>query len=96
MTPGDMQIVAEYRRRRRRQMLVLAPALVMLFMYLWANQRGTPRVVGIPRDMFEGIALLALPPLLLFTVSNWRCPACNEYVRGFNPRQCPKCGVSFR
>ena len=48
-------------------------------MYLWANQRGTADVVGIPRDMFEGIALLALPPLLLFTVSNWRCPSCNEY-----------------
>jgi hypothetical protein len=92
----DMNIIAEFRRRRRRQLLVLIPALVMLFMYLWANERGTPHVVGIPRDMFEGVALLSLAPLLLFTVSNWRCPSCNEYVRGFNPRQCPKCGVFFR
>jgi hypothetical protein len=92
-----MTIVTEFRRRQRRQFLALAPVIVMLFLYLWANQRGTPDVAGIPRDMFEGVALLSLPPLLLFTVSNWRCPSCNEYlVRGFNPRQCPKCGVSFR
>lgn len=68
----------------------------MLCMYLWANQRGTADVVGIPRDMFEGLALLSLPPLILFTVSNWRCPSCQEYLRGFNPRECPQCGVSFR
>jgi hypothetical protein len=96
MVSAAMDVVAEFRRRRRRQLLAVIPALVMLFMYFWANERRTPDVVGIPRDMFEGIALLSLPPLLLFTVSNWRCPSCNEYVRGFNPHQCPKCGVSFR
>jgi hypothetical protein len=92
-----MTVVAEFRRRRRKQFLAMTPSLMMLFMYLWANQRGTLDVVGIPRDMFEGVALLSLPPLLLFTVSNWRCPNCNEYlVRGFNPHECPKCGVSFQ
>ncbi len=85
-----MMIVAEYRRRRRRQILAIGPVLVIMFVYMWANQRGTADVVGIPRDMFEGIALLALPPLLLFTVSNWRCPSCHEYIRGFNPRECPR------
>ena len=74
----------------------MTPAIAMLCMYLWAKERGTPDVVGIPRDMFEGIALLSVPPLILFTVSNWRCPSCQEYLRGFNPRVCPQCGVSFR
>ena len=33
---------------------------------------------------------------LVFSIKNWRCPACDASLRGeSSPRSCPKCGVPF-
>jgi hypothetical protein len=34
---------------------------------------------------------------LIFSLRNWRCPACNRYLgRTFNPRYCQGCGFELR
>jgi predicted RNA-binding Zn-ribbon protein involved in translation (DUF1610 family) len=34
---------------------------------------------------------------LVFSLRNWRCPACNKYLgKGTLPHYCPNCGVELR
>jgi hypothetical protein len=34
---------------------------------------------------------------VIFSVLNWRCPACNMSLgRAFNPRHCRECGIALR
>lgn len=87
----DERVVADFRRRRLRQYLAVAPALVLVVLFMWARDRGTPDVAGIPRDAFYGVGLLTLFALGGFTHTNWRCPACHGYLSSFNPRRCPRC-----
>jgi len=43
------------------------------------------------------LALLALIPVVVLTLLNWRCPSCNKLLKiGSNPGFCPTCGVRLR
>jgi hypothetical protein len=52
-----------------------------------------------PFDSPAGIGLFvaALAAILIFTLQNWRCPACRKYLgKGAFPRFCPRCGVALK
>ena len=93
--------IAEFRRefaeRRRRQLvlaIVLAPAALAALLYqrhLATTVGGFSPRVGVP------VFLALVAGGLVFSLRNWRCPACSRYLgRGINPRNCYSCGVKLR
>lgn len=83
---------AEFAARRRRQIAVavvigLGAILLMVMPDRQALNRG------------PGLFVLfgAMAAILVFTLQNWRCPACQRYLgKGANPSFCPRCGVALR
>jgi hypothetical protein len=86
---------AEYARRRKKQLLVaiLIAPLVLVAIFT----RGVGEAVwGIPSQVFAICFLLLIVAAVIFSFSNWRCPACNRYLgRGISYKFCPSCGVQL-
>lgn len=87
----------EFAARRRKQLLVTVPFIILLILFATINE-GTGLVLGsIPISVFAPIFIIAVIVLLIFSIKNWRCPACHKYLgKAFNPRYCSKCGVGLR
>jgi hypothetical protein len=86
-----------YARRRRRQRTLTVSLVALIFGLFFL----APRFLG----KFGGLSVTAIAPLsfvlvagaLIFSLRNWRCPACNRYLgRTFNPRHCQGCGFELR
>ena len=91
----------EYRRlfalRRRRQILLAVPLLPVLIGVLAVRDRGDAVLFGIPAVIWGPAFLMLVIGALIFSLWNWRCPACNKYLgKGMSPRFCPKCGVALQ
>ena len=71
----DPRIVAEFKQRQRRQLLVSLPLVALVFVVLWAGQHGQSMSGGCPIPAAPAFTILIA--LILFSVKNWRCPACN-------------------
>jgi hypothetical protein len=87
----------QYSIRRRRQLMVSVPLILVLIVFATANE-GTGLVLGaIPINLLAPVFIIAIVGVLIFSLRNWRCPACNKYLgKTFNPKFCSKCGVSLR
>ena len=84
--------------RRRRNQLVLAAALVPNVAAVLLYQRHlVSTIFGMSAQVAGPIFLVLAVGGLLFSLWNWRCPACSNYLgRAINPRHCPNCGVRLR
>lgn len=85
-----------YARRLRKRLIMMA--LLLAVMASLALTEDGAIILGLPDAVFGPIALVAaIAGWVIFEGRNWRCPACHEYLgRGFNPRQCRRCGVELR
>ena len=92
---------AEFKRefavRRNRQVMLAVPLVALvLVITLAGGRRGSGDILGIDRQTF-GIGFFALVGgALLFSLRNWRCPACDKYLGKGSPHFCPRCGVELR
>ena len=84
--------------KRRRKQLVLIALLAPLIVAAVAYQRGVAATIfGISPHVAAPIFLALVVGALLFSLRNWRCPACSRYLgSGINPKHCPHCGVALR
>ena len=84
----ELEFKREFAVRRRRQRLLVIPfVLIVIAITVARNRYGFTA----PGALFA-TAIVAL----LFSVRNWRCPACKRYLgRGMNPRFCARCGVAL-
>lgn len=87
----------QYGRRRKAQWIIAAIIIGaggLLVMSQAALARGpNDRLALSFLTLFIAIVLVAL----VFTLRNWRCPACNGYLgRNMGVNFCPKCGVQLR
>lgn len=83
--------------RRRRQFLVVAPLLALIVGLAAAADPRTQAVLGVPAATWAPAVFSALAGAAVYSLFNWRCPACNRYLgRQWNPRFCSKCGVPLR
>lgn len=81
---------------RKRQLLATIP-LVAVLVFLGFSDQETGASFGVPVVVWLPIAGLFVLGLVLFSLKNWRCPACRKYLgKGFGPKFCPKCGVALR
>ena len=87
----------EYSTRRRRQLVVSAPFIVAIVLLAVAQDREAGTVAGIPQGIWLPVFVVGVIGLLIFSLFNWRCPACSAYFgRTWNPRFCSKCGTPLR
>ena len=76
-------ILRDVRRRRNRQMLVSLPAAAVALFFIVVRQNPA--------------GLVAVVPVVLFALWNWRCPACNTYLgKPTWPSFCHNCGVPLK
>jgi hypothetical protein len=88
----------QFTKRRRRQLMFFYSPIVILIMLLLSIDETTGQLLGfIPASIFTPVSIIALVGVLIFSIKNWKCPACNHYFeKAFNPSFCSKCGVKLR
>jgi hypothetical protein len=86
-----------YARRRRRQH-ALTFSLVALFLgVFFLGPRYLGRIPGLSVTAIAPVSFLLVAGALIFSLRNWRCPACNRYLgRTYNPKYCQGCGIELR
>jgi fatty acid desaturase len=88
---------AEFAKRRKRQLLVSLPVVAAILIVAVASENAKVPLFGLPPAVAGAIAFAAILGTLVFSLSNWRCPACNKYLgKGIGPSFCPRCGVPLR
>jgi len=86
----------QFGERRRRQLLITLPLLAVFGLYVWMLQHPGASLVGLSPATVTVAALVFVACFVVFTLSNWRCPACHGYLgKGISPRFCRKCGVQL-
>jgi Na+/alanine symporter len=87
----------EFARRKRRQLLVTAPFLLVVFAVAVFSAQLRRFADGSSLLVPIAAFLLVIGGLLVFSLRNWRCPACDRYVgRSTAIHRCPKCRVALR
>ncbi len=85
-----------FARRRRNQLMFSLGVVALVGFFAFARNRPQTRP-GILVRIAVPTALAASVGLVIFSLQNWRCPACDGYLgRVGNARFCPKCGVALR
>jgi drug/metabolite transporter (DMT)-like permease len=94
MVPAS-QIIDEFRRRRTRQFVAAVPGIAGIILALMAVTHGS--LFGIDGDLLALAGGSAFVAYAIFSIVNWRCPACSRYLgKGMNPSFCPRCGTRLR
>jgi len=98
MTPDQQEEIQQmFALRRRRQILLAVPLLPVFIGVLVVREGGNGAVLGVPAEVWGPAFLVLAIGALLFSLWNWRCPACEKYLgKGISPRFCPKCGVTLQ
>ena len=88
----------QFARRRKRQLILAVPLVVMVLGFaVLTDERNQVTLPGIPASILPAVFLAVVVGALIFSLRNWRCPACDKYLgKGVNPRFCPKCGVALQ
>lgn len=86
------------KRRQIIGMMLYAPFMAFLFILASTAEQTGSIAFGIPLFLFWSVFVGALLGMLIFTLYNWRCPACHEYLgrKHLNPRYCPACGTQLQ
>ncbi len=78
----------QYAERRKRQIGFSIVFVLVLLPIAIASERVS---------WFPFLMIAVIVPGIVFSLRNWRCPACGGYLgRSFNPKFCQKCGVQLR
>jgi hypothetical protein len=93
----EAQILGAFSRRRRNQLLLLGALMPITIGALLYQRHVVGTVLGMPAQLGAPIFLVLVVGSVLFSLWNWRCPACGGYLgRSLNPKYCPSCGVRLR
>jgi hypothetical protein len=65
-------------------------------MFLARNNNGF-WLFGLPQNVTVGVFMAIVLGVVIFSLTNWRCPECNRYLgKTFNPSFCAGCGTQLR
>jgi hypothetical protein len=85
----------DFAARRKRQLLATIPILLVVVALAMADQ-NSGQLLGFGVAIWGPVALVCILGFTVFTLKNWRCPACDRYLgKGIFPRFCAKCGVQL-
>lgn len=86
----------EFTVRPKGQFLGAVPAIAVLILFVIAGE-GTAPVLGIPPALAFLIASVVILGYVIFSLRNWRCPACSGYLgKKMNPKFCSKCAAPLQ
>jgi len=92
----EMEFKRQFAVRRKRQLILVIPFVLIFIASIAARNGHGLEALGLPAEVYGGAVIVFAIGALLFSLRNWRCPACNRYLgRGINPRFCAKCGVGL-
>ena len=84
-----------FKRRQRRQWVVAILLMPMIGVALLAKARIIH--LGPQHEGFGLFFFILVLCALVFSIFNWRCPACNKYLgKVMNPRFCTGCGAELQ
>jgi hypothetical protein len=90
------EVMAEFRRRRNRQWAASGFIIAVVLPIMFLTGRSNARLFGLPQNITTGIMFGAVIVVLVFSLTNWRCPECNKYLgKRWNPQFCSHCGVQL-
>jgi len=93
----NRRVSEEFKKRRNRQIIVTIPAIVAVFCFILLQEGKIGFTCSVPSQILNGILIALVIGLVVFSLKNWRCPACNGYLgKAWNPRFCQRCGVRLR
>src|SRR5262245_49400007 len=98
--PFTAEQEAEFKRvfaiRRRRQMILAVPFFFVFLAMIFFRGSERGEMFGLPATVIGPGFLVIVVGALIFSIRNWRCPACDKYLgRGMNPKFCVRCGVAL-
>jgi hypothetical protein len=88
----------QFGKRHRKQLMVTIPLILAMFILILGGNEDTGLVFGlIPNGSYFTFFSIFIIFALIFSLKNWRCPACNKYLgKNYNPKFCPSCGAELR
>ncbi len=87
----------EFASRRLKQLLITGPVVMLMIFVSMASEGKISVLNSCALSLFMPVILFVVIGVLVFSLINWRCPACNSYLgRSMNPRYCPRCGIGLR
>lgn len=87
---------AQFAKKRRNQRILRVPTIAAIIS-VTLGERHVGQALGVSREIIRGAAFVVVLGYLVFSLINWRCPACGKYLRrGLSPNHCPHCGVALR
>ena len=91
------EIRALFAIKRRRQLLISLPLIALIAGFAFLGNRNPGELLGIPATMVFPGFLAVIAGAIVFSLYNWRCPACNKYLgKQRSPQYCSKCGVALQ
>jgi hypothetical protein len=93
---SNTEIIEEFKQKRTRQIMAVGP-IILAFIALFSAEANPTGIFGLPPNIVLGITFALIISVFIFSLFNWRCPACNKYLgKAINPKFCAKCGVQLR
>ena len=88
----------EFAARRKKQWVATLPLILLIIgLAILGDKAQKGSVAGLSADALIGFLFAYILGLLIFSLKNWRCPACNAYLgKNMGPDFCPKCGVALK
>lgn len=92
-------IKAKFKARFIRQIIVAILLLPAIFVFVFVEKEqgvALQQYLGLESAalLYGAVGLVAVG--LAFTLWNWRCPACNKYLKKeIYPKHCSGCGVEL-
>jgi hypothetical protein len=85
---------AQFAARRRNQIILAIPLIAVILLLL--TSEGKDSIMGLPLAIAGPGAIVLILAGLVFSLYNWRCPACNGYLgKAISPKFCARCGVEL-
>ncbi len=92
----EKQIMQEFALRQGRQFFAIAITLLLLLLLVLLYKRTDIFGESSKNVVIAGQVVL-IAAFVGFSVFNWRCPACKEYLGpNINRRTCRNCGTRLR
>ena len=89
------EFVREFSRRKSLQLKVVLPVVIAAVVVLSFTENANTYFFGIPSNLAGPAAIVVIVIAVIFSLFNWRCPACRRYLGKGIPNFCPKCGVGL-
>jgi hypothetical protein len=86
----------QYAVRRKRQITMAIPLVVFFAGTALLGDEKTGLLLGMPRAVTMAAFTVVLGSAIIFSLRNWRCPACNKFLGSGRHRFCSNCGVALK